>query len=186
MTDAGDPAVSPGAGDGAGAEFQSMLVALLPRLRRFCHGLAGNRDAGDDLLQLAVERALARHGQWEPGTSLENWVMKIASNANIDRLRAEKVRGVAVEIDEALDLPGEDQLAMLEFRSELEAARAALAAMPDHLRAVMATVVIDGRSYREAADLLEVPIGTVMSRVSRARQFVEAFVRRGPERMVAA
>jgi RNA polymerase sigma-70 factor (ECF subfamily) len=117
---------------------------------------------------------------------LENWVMKIASNANIDRLRAEKVRGTAIEIDEALDLPGEDQLAMLEFRSELEAARAALAAMPSHLREVMATVVIDGRSYREAAELLEVPIGTVMSRVSRARQFVEAYVRRGPERMVAA
>jgi len=112
--------------------------------------------------------------------------MKIASNANIDRLRAEKVRGAPVEIDEVLELPGEDQLALLEFRSDLEAARAALAAMPDHLRAVMAAVVIDGRSYREAADLLAVPIGTVMSRVSRARQFVEAYVRRGPERMVAA
>lgn len=182
MTSAGNTADSPG----AGAAFQARIVAMLPRLRRFCHGLAGNRDLGDDLLQIAVERALARHDQWEPGTNLENWVMKIASNANIDRLRAEKVRGLQVEIDEAHDLPGEDQLAMLEFRSELDAARAALAAMPAHLREVMATVVIDGRSYREAADLLEVPIGTVMSRVARARQFVEAFVRRGPERMVAA
>lgn len=178
MTIAGDPAAS--------EAFRARLVALLPRLRRFCHGLCGNRDLGDDLLQVAVERALARHGQWEDGSSLENWVMKIASNANIDRLRAEKVRGVAVEIDEALELPGEDALALLEFRSDLAAARAALAAMPDHLRAVMAAVVIDGRSYREAADLLQVPIGTVMSRVSRARQFVEAYVRRGPERMAAA
>jgi RNA polymerase sigma-70 factor (ECF subfamily) len=178
MTSAAAPA--------ARAPFQAQLVALLPRLRRFCHGLTGNRDLGDDLLQIAVERALARFEQWEAGSSLENWVMKIASNANIDRLRAEKVRGTAIEIDEALDLPGEDQLAMLEFRSELEAARAALAAMPSHLREVMATVVIDGRSYREAAELLEVPIGTVMSRVSRARQFVEAYVRRGPERMAAA
>jgi RNA polymerase sigma-70 factor (ECF subfamily) len=178
MTSAAAPA--------ARAPFQAQLVALLPRLRRFCHGLTGNRDLGDDLLQIAVERALARFEQWEPGSSLENWVMKIASNANIDRLRAEKVRGTAIEIDEALDLPGEDQLAMLEFRSELEAAGAALAAMPSHLREVMATVVIDGRSYREAAELLEVPIGTVMSRVSRARQFVEAYVRRGPERMAAA
>ena len=170
----------------APAQFQAQLVAALPRLRRFCHGLAGNRDMGDDLLQLAVERALARHGQWEPGTSLENWVMKIAGNANIDRLRAEKLRGPAVEIEAVLDLPGEDALALLEFRSELEAVRAALAAMPDGLRAVMAAVVIDGRSYREAADLLGLPIGTIMSRVSRARQFVDAYVRRGPERMVAA
>lgn len=178
MTSAGDPA--------SRAPFQAQLVAMLPRLRRFCHGLAGNRDNGDDLLQLAVERALARHEQWEPGTSLENWVMKIASNANIDRIRADRVRGIAVEIDEALDLPGEDALARLEFRSELEAARAALAAMPDGLRAVMAAVAIDGRSYREAAELLGVPIGTVMSRVSRARQFMDAYVRRGPERMAAA
>ncbi|MFC3175503.1 RNA polymerase sigma factor [Novosphingobium bradum] len=178
MTSAGVPA--------AREKFQARIVALLPRLRRFCHGLAGNRDLGDDLLQITVERALARHDQWEPGTSLENWTMKIASNANIDRLRAEKVRGFAVGIDEAHDLPGEDALALLEFRSELEAARAALAAMPEPLRAVMAAVVIDGQSYREAAELFEIPIGTVMSRVSRARQFVEAFVRRGPERMVAA
>lgn len=170
----------------ATAEFKAKLVGFLPRLRRFCHGLTGNRDLGDDLLQIAVERALARHDQWQDGTSLENWIMKIASNANIDRLRSEKVRGVSVEIDEALELPGEDALALLEFRSELEAVRAALAAMPDGLRMVMATVVIDGRSYREAADLLGVPIGTVMSRVSRGRQFIDSYVRRGPERMAAA
>src|SRR6185369_7365610 len=134
MTSAAAPA--------ARAPFQAQLVALLPRLRRFCHGLTGNRDLGDDLLQIAVERALARHEQWEPGTSLENWVMKIASNANIDRLRAEKVRGVPVEIDAAFELPGEDALALLEFRSELEAVRAALRAMPDGLRAVMAAVAL--------------------------------------------
>ena len=166
--------------------FRTRLVAFLPRLRRFCHGLCGDRDAGDDLLQATVERALTRHNQWEEGTSLENWVFKMASNLNIDRLRAKKVRGISVEVEEAYDLPGEDMLASLEFRSELEAARAALAAMPADLRTVMTTVVINGSSYREAADMLDIPIGTVMSRVSRARQFVDAYVRRGPERMAAA
>ena len=166
--------------------FRSKLVAFLPRLRRFCHGLTGDRDIGDDLLQATVERALSRQQLWEEGTSLENWVFKMASNLNIDRIRALKVRGVVVEVDEAFEMPGEDLLSALEFRSELEAAKAALAAMPDELRAVMTVVVIDGSSYKEAAEYLSIPIGTVMSRVSRARQFVDAYVRRGPERMVAA
>lgn len=166
--------------------FRARLVAFVPRLRRFCHGLCADRDAGDDLLQACVERALARHGQWQEGTSLENWMMKMASNLHIDQIRARRSRGIAVDIEEAHDLPGEDTLAELEFRSEVAAARAALAAMPAELRLVMTTVVIDGRSYREAAELLAIPIGTVMSRVSRARQFVNAFVQRGPERMAVA
>ncbi|MDE2403152.1 MAG: RNA polymerase sigma factor [Sphingomonadales bacterium] len=176
-----------GAGHGmASADFRARLVAFLPRLRRFCHGLCAGADAGDDLLQACVERALARHGQWQEGTSLENWMMKMASNLHIDQIRARRARGFAVDIEEAHELPGDDVLAVLEFRSEVEAARAALAAMPDDLRAVMTAVAIDGRSYREAAELFEIPIGTVMSRVSRARQFVNAYVRRGPERMAVA
>ena len=96
------------------------------------------------------------------------------------------MRGISVDIEEAGELAGVNEMERLEFRSELEAVRAALAAMPADLRAVMVTVVLDGQSYRDAADLLAIPIGTVMSRLSRARQFVETFVRRGPERMVAA
>jgi magnesium-transporting ATPase (P-type) len=104
----------------------------------------------------------------------------------IDQFRSSKVRGIAVDIEAAFELPGIDELERLEFRSELEAVRAALAMMAPELCAVMTAVVLDGQSYREAADLLGIPIGTVMSRLSRARQFVEAHVRRGPERMVAA
>lgn len=168
------------------AAFRAQLVAFLPRLRRFCHGLTGNRDNGDDLMQIAVEKALARREQWQVGTSLENWVMKIASNANIDRLRSERSRGTVIDIDEASDLPGGDLLVTLEFRSDLEAAQAALAAMPDGLRAVLTAVVIEGLSYRDTAELLGLPIGTVMSRLSRARQFIDSYVQRGPERMAAA
>jgi len=172
--------------DDPGTPFPDRLVAFIPRLRRFCHGLSGDRDRGDDLLQATVERALARQTQWQEGTSLGNWLMRIASNLNIDRLRSDKVRGTAVEIDEMEDLPGEDALALLEFRSELGAVSAALQDMPCELSAVLACVVLDDRSYREAAEILEIPIGTVMSRMSRARQFVDHYVRRGPERMAAA
>ncbi|MBB6125034.1 RNA polymerase sigma factor [Sphingobium subterraneum] len=167
-------------------EVKSRLVAFLPRLRRFCHGLTGDRDLGDDLLQATVERALVRHAQWQAGTSLENWVFKMASNLNIDRLRAQRVRGISVEIEDAFDLPGGDELQRLEFRSELDAVRAALEAMPAELRAVITAVLIDGQAYKEVAELLGIPIGTVMSRLSRARQFVDVYVRRGPERVIAA
>ena len=171
----------------ADEDLRGRIVAFLPRLRRFCRGLAGgDGDRGDDLLQAAVERALSRLDQWQPGTSLENWMFKLTSNLHIDQIRSLRTRGIAVDIDEATDLPGVDELERLEFRSELEAARAALAAMPQDLRNVMTAVVLDGRSYRDTAELLDVPIGTVMSRLSRARQFVDSYVRRGPERMVAA
>ena len=137
-------------------------------------------------MQAAVERALARLDQWQPGTSLENWLFKLTTNLHIDQIRSQRARGIAVDIEEAFDLPGENELERLEFRSELEAVRAALAAMPQELRSVMTAVVLDGHSYRDAAELLAVPIGTVMSRLSRARTFVDVYVRRGPERMVAA
>ncbi len=168
-------------------DLRGRIVAFVPRLRRFCRGLAGGRsDVADDLLQAAVERALSRIDQWQPGTSLENWMLKLASNLYIDQLRREKVRGISVDIEEAYELPSPDELERMEFRSELAAVEAALAEMPPELRMVMTSVVLDGQSYRETADLLAIPIGTVMSRLSRARQFIETYVRRGPERMVAA
>ncbi len=163
-------------------QIHSRLVAFLPRLRRFCHGLTGNADLGDDLLQATFERALSRIEQWQAGTNLENWVFRLASNLNIDRLRAQRVRGVPVEIEEAYDLAGDDELERLEYRSELEAVKSALAAMPVELRSVVAAVVLDGQTYREAAEVLEIPIGTVMSRLSRARQIIEARVNRVEEK----
>jgi RNA polymerase sigma-70 factor (ECF subfamily) len=173
------------------SDVRPRIIAFLPRLRRFCRGLAGgDGDWGDDLLQATVERALARIEHWQPGTSLENWMFRMATNLNIDHLRSRRTRGVTVDVDDALDLAGDDELARLEQRSELAAVRAALAAMPPDLNRVLTIVVIDGQSYREAADLLDIPIGTVMSRLSRARQFVEAHVnggvRGGPERIAAA
>jgi RNA polymerase sigma-70 factor, ECF subfamily len=153
--------------------IHSQLVAFLPRLRRFCHGLTGNADLGDDLLQATFERALSRIDQWQVGTNLEKWVFRLARNLNIDRLRAQRVRGVIVDIDDAHALAGEDALLRLECRSELDAVETALATMPVELREVLASVVLDGQTYRDAADMLGIPIGTVMSRLSRARKIIE-------------
>jgi RNA polymerase sigma-70 factor (ECF subfamily) len=149
------------------------IVAFLPRLRRFCAVLARNEDRGDDLMQATVEKALARIDQWQPGSSLESWMFRIAQNIHIDEARTQARRGTSVDIDEAMSLAGEDGRAVLEGRSDLDKARQAMAALPEEQRALMALVVLDGRSYKEAAEILDIPIGTVMSRISRARQSID-------------
>jgi RNA polymerase sigma-70 factor (ECF subfamily) len=156
-------------------QFRNSVVALLPRLRRFCRAIAGD-GSGDDLLQATVERALARQHQWQPGTGLDSWMFRIAQNLRIDLARHGRVRGTEIDIDEAVALQGDDGRSIVESRSDLSAAERAMAALPEDQRAVLALVVIDGRSYREAAETLDIPIGTVMSRLARARHAVATAV----------
>ncbi len=148
---------------------RNLLVALMPRLRRFCMALTRSSDAGDDLCQATLERALTRIDQWQRGTRLDSWMFRIARNINIDQARAAAVRGVAVDVG-ALDLvAGDDGRTVTESRDALARAQAAMARLPDDQRALMALVVIDGQSYKDAAAILDIPIGTVMSRIARAR-----------------
>ena len=149
---------------------KARIVAFLPRLRRFCTVLARSEDGGDDLMQATVERTLARFGQWQAGTSLESWMFRIAQNIHIDQMRSQARRGTPVDIDQVADLSGDDGNSIVEARSDFRHVREALAALPDEQRALMALIVIDGRSYQEAASILEIPIGTVMSRLARGRK----------------
>lgn len=157
--------------------IRQRIVAFVPRLQRFCRGLAGSRDAGDDLLQATVERALSRIELWQPGTSLESWMFRIARNLQINAWRAATVRGVTVDIETA-DARAGDLDAELEHRSQLSAVERAMVTLPAEQRAVLATVVLEGCSYAEAAELLEIPVGTVMSRLARARGAIRAFIER--------
>ncbi|MBB4613429.1 RNA polymerase sigma factor [Novosphingobium taihuense] len=156
------------AGLGAGG-MRAAIVAALPRLRRFCQAMAGNSVDGDDLMQATVERALSRSGQFEPGTRLDSWMFRIAQNLHIDGARAAKRRGTAVDVDALHSLAGSDGRELVEGRSQLAAAQRALQALPDDQRVVFVLVVIEGRSYRDTAEVLDLPIGTVMSRLARAR-----------------
>jgi RNA polymerase sigma-70 factor, ECF subfamily len=153
---------------------RDQLVALLPRLRRFCMALTRSAEAGDDLTQATIERALSRIDQWNAGTRLDSWMFRIAQNINIDQARALKTRGVSVDVDTLADVSGEDGRAIVEVRDALSRAQAAMARLPDDQRALMALVVIDGQSYKEAAETLDIPIGTVMSRIARARASIAA------------
>jgi RNA polymerase sigma-70 factor, ECF subfamily len=149
--------------------MRGAIVAALPRLRRFCQAMAGNAPDGDDLMQATVERALSRAGQFEPGTRLDSWMFRIAQNLHIDGARAAKRRGTAVDVEALQNLAGSDGRDLVESRSQLAAAQRALQSLPEDQRAAFALVVIEGRSYRETAEALDLPIGTVMSRLARAR-----------------
>jgi len=162
------------------ADLRDQIVAILPRLRRFCMALARGQDAGDDLCQAAVERALSRSDQFVQGTRLDSWMYRIAQNIHIDQGRRKQTRGTEVDVDVmAGALPGDDGVQIVEGRSALSRAQEAMAALPEDQRVLMALVVLDGMSYKEAAETLDIPVGTVMSRISRARRAIDAHLNRG-------
>jgi RNA polymerase sigma-70 factor, ECF subfamily len=148
---------------------RDQMIALLPRLRRFCTAITRSAELGDDLTQATIERALSRIDQWSDGTKLDSWMFRIAQNINIDQARSRKTRGISVDIDVLDTVTGDDGREIVEARDGLARVQAAMAKLPEDQRALLALVAIDGQSYKEAADILDIPIGTVMSRISRAR-----------------
>jgi RNA polymerase sigma-70 factor (ECF subfamily) len=152
--------------------FQSDLVALLPRLRRFALAMTGSHADAEDLVQSAVLRALRRQETWQPGTRLDSWMFKIMQNLWRDDLRAMRRRKPHVELTPAL--PGEDGRVVTAGLLDLGDVTLVLSTLPREQRTVMALVVLDGMSYAEAADALGVPVGTVMSRLARARAALAA------------
>ncbi|WP_225768438.1 RNA polymerase sigma factor [Inquilinus sp. Marseille-Q2685] len=151
-----------------GDEVRSNLAAHLPRLRRFAWGLAGSRDEGDDLVQAACEKALARSHQFTPGSRLDSWLFRIVQTTWVDRLRQRRTRRTEAD-DEALAAVPDGRGHAGEIRLALGTVERAIAALPEEQRSVLLLVSIDGASYREAAEILDIPIGTVMSRLARAR-----------------
>lgn len=149
--------------------MEEELIALLPRLRRFARTLCHNRDTADDLVQGACEKALGAADRFVPGTRLDSWMYRILQNLWIDRCRSSAARGPHVDLDAALELQGSDGRQDTEAQLTLAKVRLAIAALPEEQRLVLALVSIEGLSYRDAAEQLGVPIGTVMSRLSRAR-----------------
>jgi RNA polymerase sigma-70 factor (ECF subfamily) len=150
-------------------EFQRELVDLLPRMRRFARVLTGASHDADDLVQTAVERALARRDQWRPGTSLKSWVFTMMRNAWIDEARARKRRGVLVQDPEYLEAAPDPASPDLETRRQAQGVREALAGLPEAQRIAVALVLVEGQSYAEAAEVLKVPVGTLTSRLVRGR-----------------
>lgn len=159
--------------------FRSELIALLPRLRRFALGLTADPHQADDLVQAGCERALTRRHQWQAGTRLDSWMFKIMQNLWIDQMRSKPVVAQA-DSEELEHVPDRDWNRGMEAKLSLEQVTRAMAALPDAMRAVLTLVCIEGLSYKEAAEVLDVPIGTVMSRLARARLELGELLQRGP------
>ncbi|MDZ7907936.1 MAG: RNA polymerase sigma factor [Gemmobacter sp.] len=150
--------------------FRSDLVALVPKLRRFAQSLTGNRQDGDDLVQAACEKALRNAAQFVPGTRMDSWMYRIIQTLWIDDRRRNHTRGTAIDPEDAY-LSDEGRAANLpEDRMMLAQTRRAMADLPENQREVLALVAIEGLSYKDAAETLAIPVGTVMSRLSRARE----------------
>ena len=149
--------------------FSDQLVALLPRLRRFARGLTGSPEEGDDVVQTACERALARNDQFEPGTRLDSWMYRIVQTVWIDQLRRRRRGEIGVDPADLAEHPGGDSARESEDRLYLAEVRCAIARLPDDHREVLLLISVEGVAYKAAAEILDLPIGTVMSRLSRAR-----------------
>lgn len=150
--------------------MQDRLCELLPRLRRFARALAGDPGDADDLVQVALERALVRSPQWRPDGSLEAWVFGIIRNAWIDELRARRRRHQVFAPEEAGEHVG---VATVDDQAAAISVRAAVSRLTQEQREVVALVLVEGLAYREAAAVLDVPIGTVTSRLARAREALQ-------------
>ncbi len=171
------PAMTPGP-----AIADHDIAAHVPRLRRYATALVGNRYDADDLVQDCVEKALAnRHALRDP-SRLGGWLMSILHNLHISVLRGRRRRGAEVPVEDladdlALSAPPTDRAEVRDFVR-------AFGQLTEEHRAVLLLTGMEGLSYREAAEVLELPIGTVMSRLARARERLRVLLDGGAEQAV--
>jgi RNA polymerase sigma-70 factor (ECF subfamily) len=157
----------------SGSDAAAVLEPLIPVLRRHARALVGDADAADDLVQDCLERALSRWWLRRGGEDPKPWLFAIMRNLHIDRVRRDRRRGPAVEIDDTnAPTAAPDQDHGMGVRDVL----AALDFLPEDQRASMLLVGVEDLSYEEAARVLGVPIGTVMSRLARGRRRLRALL----------
>ncbi len=150
--------------------FRLALVDLVPKLRRFALSLTGNRQDADDLVQAACEKALKNEQQFQPGTRMDSWMYRIVQTLWLDDHRRNVTRGQPVDPEDANLSDGGRASRLPEDRLMLASVEKAMAELPENQRDVLALVAIEGLSYRDTAETLGIPVGTVMSRLSRARE----------------
>ena len=151
---------------GAPEEISELIVALLPRLRRFARSLSRSQHDADDLTQVAVERAIRNRDQFRPGANLASWMFGIMKNAWLDDRRSRARRGEVALPEDSGEHPA---VAPADAEAGLWAVSEAMGKLPEEQRLAVACVLLEGMSYKEAAELLEIPIGTLTSRLARGR-----------------
>lgn len=149
------------------------IVALLPRLRRFGRSVTRHREDADDLVQLAVERALLRSSQWQAGTRLDSWLFRIMQNAWIDELRSRSRHDQTFLPEDAGEHIGVSTTAA---QDDAMTIHQAMGRLTDEQRTVVSLVLVEGLSYKEAAQVLDIPVGTLTSRLARARETLQTIL----------
>ncbi len=149
------------------------LISFLPRLRRYACTLTGAMQEADDLVQETCMRALAQSAKWDVTQPLDRWTFRIARNLWFDELRKRKVRlgegQIPAEDSTELQVPSEGEATAMV--SDLQRM---ILSLPSDQSELLLLVSVEGYSYREAADMLDLPMGTVMSRIYRARKTLSA------------
>jgi len=146
--------------------FETELVALVPRLRRYARALTGDPGHADDLVQDTLERGWRKSDRWQAGSDLRAWLFTIMHNTHVNHVRRAIRRGTTVEYDDRHTAQGATQETS-QLVGELDEG---LATLPVEQREVLLLVALEGLRYEEVAGVLDIPIGTVMSRLSRARE----------------
>lgn len=155
------------------------MIALLPRLRAFGRALTKDQTLADDLVQLSCEKALRNFHGYSQGTRLDAWLFRIMRNTWIDDRRSAHTR-LSTEWPEE-DIAADPEGNVIEARSDLRNVARAMAKMEPEQREVLMLIGVSGLKYGEAAEALELPIGTVMSRLARARKKLAQLIGRGDE-----
>lgn len=151
---------------------RDQIVAEIPRLRRYARALLGDAARADDLVQDTLERALSRWHLWRAGSNLRAWLFAIMHNLFVNQLKGAQ----------RLDYMGDDELPETAVRAgqsdglEVLDLAAALQKLPAQQRELLLLIGLEELSYEEAAKALDIPIGTVMSRLSRGRERLRALL----------
>jgi RNA polymerase sigma-70 factor (ECF subfamily) len=148
-------------------EFDRLLEAEIPRLRRYARALTRDVTRADDLVQSCLTRAIAKQHLWQPGTDLRAWLFTILHNQHVNEVRRSVREGVNVAVEEMAPVLTVQPRAMATL--QLRDLEAAIAKLPQEQRQVILLVGLEGMRYEEVALILRVPVGTVRSRLSRGR-----------------
>ena len=151
-------------------DIREEVIALLPRLRRFARLITRHREDADDLVQLGVERALTHAAQWQSGTRVDSWMFRIMKNAWIDEVRSRTRRAALFAPEEAGENIG---VSTTERQIERLAIEKAMSRLSEEQRLAVGLVLVEGLPYKDAAEALEIPIGTLTSRLARGREALQ-------------
>lgn len=148
--------------------MRQKLEPIIPMIRRFAYSLTGNQHDADDLLQSTLERLLTK--DLPRDVDLTKWAFRVCRNLWIDEYRSQKVRQEATQKPELQQLDIVDGDKVMTNQLTVQQVQKALQQLPEDQKSILTLIAVEDLSYQEVADLLNIPVGTVMSRLSRARK----------------